>query len=189
MASRVSPLSSTRQRACNSSWMCVDGMGWKPPMMPPPRGGVRLLVAAPARRSLGFSAAMRGKARRVRNKTKMAPPRRDGRREKPGLILRRRLGVQGIPTRTVIRRTGWATTTRSGSLSLPGRRGEGWGEGLRAPALAAPPLIRPAATFSPPPRKGECAHRGVRLAFQRLASGMGLASASGPPLRCKSSMA
>ena len=34
-------------------------------------------------------------------------------------------------------------------------RGEGWGEGLRASALAAPPLIRPAATFSPPLRKGE----------------------------------
>ena len=41
------------------------------------------------------------------------------------------------------------------SLSLPRRRGEGWGEGLPVAAHAAEPLIRPAATFSPPPRKGE----------------------------------
>ena len=43
----------------------------------------------------------------------------------------------------------------SSSLSLHRMRGEGWGEGLRAAALEAPPLIRPAATFSPPPWKGE----------------------------------
>ena len=36
-----------------------------------------------------------------------------------------------------------------------GRGGEGWGEGLRVMAQAAAPLIRPAATFSPPPRRGE----------------------------------
>ncbi|MEQ2008572.1 MAG: (Fe-S)-binding protein, partial [Limisphaerales bacterium] len=34
-------------------------------------------------------------------------------------------------------------------------RGEGRGEGLNATAQAATPLIRPSATFSPPPRKGE----------------------------------
>jgi hypothetical protein len=44
-------------------------------------------------------------------------------------------------------------------------RGEGWGEGLRASAQAAPPLIRPAATFSPPPRKGEGARTGLLFAF------------------------
>ena len=48
----------------------------------------------------------------------------------------------------------------SGSLSLHRMRGEGWGEGLRASAQSAAPLIRPAATFSPPPRKGEGARRG-----------------------------
>ena len=47
------------------------------------------------------------------------------------------------------------TRTRACSLSLHRMRGEGWGEGLRASAQAAPPLIRPAATFSPPPRKRE----------------------------------
>ena len=52
-----------------------------------------------------------------------------------------------------------ALPTAFASLSLPRRRGEGRGEGLRALALAAPPLIRPAATFSPPPRKGEGARR------------------------------
>ena len=41
------------------------------------------------------------------------------------------------------------------SLSLHRMRGEGWGEGSAATAQAAAPLIRPAATFSPPPRKGE----------------------------------
>ncbi len=41
------------------------------------------------------------------------------------------------------------------SLSLHRMRGEGRGEGLRAMAQAAAPLIRPSATFSPPPRKGE----------------------------------
>jgi hypothetical protein len=41
------------------------------------------------------------------------------------------------------------------SLSLHRMRGEGRGEGFRASAQAPTPLIRPAATFSPPPRKGE----------------------------------
>ena len=41
------------------------------------------------------------------------------------------------------------------SLSLHRMRGEGWGEGCSGSPLASPPLIRPAATFSPPPRKGE----------------------------------
>ena len=41
------------------------------------------------------------------------------------------------------------------SLSVHRMRGEGWGEGFRLSAQAAAPLIRPAATFSPPPRKGE----------------------------------
>ena len=54
---------------------------------------------------------------------------------------------------------------RAGSLSLPRRRGEGWGEGLRASASAPPPLIRPSATFSSPPRKGEGARRSIQLAF------------------------
>ncbi len=48
-------------------------------------------------------------------------------------------------------------------------------EGLRPSAWAALPLIRPAATFSPPPRKGEGVRRGVRLAFRRLPSGIGIA--------------
>jgi len=48
--------------------------------------------------------------------------------------------------------------TASDSLSLFAERGEGRGEGLRAAAQAASPLIRPAATFSPPPRKGEGDH-------------------------------
>ena len=60
------------------------------------------------------------------------------------------------------------------SLPLHRMRGEGWGEGLRASALAAAPLIRPTATFSPPPRKGEGARRGIRLAFHRLAAGVGM---------------
>ena len=59
------------------------------------------------------------------------------------------------------------TAALAGSLSLPRRRGEGLGEGLLASALAAPPLIRPSATFSPPPRKGEGSLREARLAFQR----------------------
>ena len=58
-------------------------------------------------------------------------------------------------------------------LPLPSS-GEGWGEGLRASALAALPLIGPAATFSPPPRMGEGVRRGVRLAFQQLPSGIGM---------------
>ena len=64
------------------------------------------------------------------------------------------------------------TATRSSSLSLPRRRGEGWGEGLRASALAAPPLIRPSAT-SPPPRKGEGALLGIRVAMNLSASRIG----------------
>src|SRR5262245_4972330 len=48
MTSLVAPSSRTRQRACRSSWMCVDGNGAKPPTMALPRGGVMLLVAAPA---------------------------------------------------------------------------------------------------------------------------------------------
>ena len=54
------------------------------------------------------------------------------------------------------------------SLSLHPMRGEGRGEGLVATAQAAAPLIRPAATFSPPPRKGEgaCQPRG-RVGFIR----------------------
>ena len=54
------------------------------------------------------------------------------------------------------------------SLSLHPMRGEGRGEGLPAAAQVAPPLIRPAATFSPPPRKGEgaCQPRG-RVGFIR----------------------
>ena len=55
------------------------------------------------------------------------------------------------------------STTRFDSLSLHRMRGEGRGEGLCASALVAPPLIRPAATFSPPPRKGEGVLRGVRV--------------------------
>ena len=55
------------------------------------------------------------------------------------------------------------TTKRFHSLSLHRMRGEGWGEGLHASALVALPLIRPAVTFSPPPRKGEGALRGVRV--------------------------
>ena len=47
------------------------------------------------------------------------------------------------------------TATHSDSLSLHRMRGEGWGEGLRASALVASPLIRPAATFSPRSAKGE----------------------------------
>ena len=54
------------------------------------------------------------------------------------------------------------------SLSHPWRRGEGRGEGLRGSAQEAEPLIRPAATFSPPPRKGEGVRRGIRLTFHRL---------------------
>ena len=77
------------------------------------------------------------------------------------------------PIRKEVRWHGLGTATRAGSLSLPRRRGEGWGEGLRAPALAPlPPLLRPAATCSPPPRKGEGVLRGVRLAFHRLPSGL-----------------
>ncbi|NDA69226.1 MAG: hypothetical protein EB141_10795 [Verrucomicrobia bacterium] len=41
------------------------------------------------------------------------------------------------------------------SLSLGGAKAEGRGEGLLATALAAAPLIRPAATFSPRSAKGE----------------------------------
>ncbi len=48
-------------------------------------------------------------------------------------------------------------------------RGEGRGEGLHASALVATPLIRTSATFSPPPRKGEGAWPGVRVALRRLA--------------------
>ncbi len=40
-------------------------------------------------------------------------------------------------------------------LSLCAARGEGRGEGLRASALVAAPLIRPPATFSPRFAKGE----------------------------------
>jgi hypothetical protein len=40
------------------------------------------------------------------------------------------------------------------SLSLHRMRGEGRGEGLRASALVAAPLIRPSATFSPRYAKG-----------------------------------
>ena len=47
------------------------------------------------------------------------------------------------------------TTTCIGSLSLHRMRGEGRGEGLRASALVAAPLNRPAATFSPRSAKGE----------------------------------
>ena len=36
-----------------------------------------------------------------------------------------------------------------------GRGGEGWGEGLRVMAQVAALLIRPSASFSPPPRRGE----------------------------------
>ena len=57
-----------------------------------------------------------------------------------------------------------ASAKQLSSLSLHRMRGEGWGEGFRASAQAAPPLIRPAATFSPPPRKGEGAFGGLRLA-------------------------
>ncbi len=73
------------------------------------------------------------------------------------------------PLQNVIWWRRWGTATRFDSLSLHRMRGEGWGEGLRASALVAPPLIRPAATFSPPPRKGEGALRSVRFAFRRLA--------------------
>ena len=45
------------------------------------------------------------------------------------------------------------------SLSHPWRRGEGWGEGFPPSPLDSEPLIRPSATFSPPPRKGEGASR------------------------------
>ena len=48
-------------------------------------------------------------------------------------------------------------------------RGEGWGEGLRASALVAPPFIRPAATFSPPQRRGEGTRRGVRAPIPHAA--------------------
>ena len=49
----------------------------------------------------------------------------------------------------------WPGHKNGFSLSLHRMRGEGWGEGSRASAVVATPLIRPAATFSPPPRKGE----------------------------------
>src|SRR5688572_13466529 len=47
-ARRDWPSSSTRHRACSSSWMCVDGNGENPPITGCPSGGVMLLVAAPA---------------------------------------------------------------------------------------------------------------------------------------------
>ena len=79
-----------------------------------------------------------------------------------------------IPMRHDIGWNGWGTTTHFFSLSLHQMRGEGWGEGLRASAWVAALLFRPAANFSPPPRKGEGVRRGVRLAFQRLVSGIGM---------------
>src|SRR4029450_8035966 len=56
-ASFVLPSSSTRHRACSSSWICVEGAGENPPTMLPPMGGVILLVAAPARNSSAAHAA------------------------------------------------------------------------------------------------------------------------------------
>ncbi len=52
------------------------------------------------------------------------------------------------------------------------------GERLCASARAAAPLIRPAATFSPPPRKGEGARAGVLLAFLSVWLLGGLATAA-----------
>ena len=65
-AIRVEPSSSTRQRACSSSWMWVAGNGTNPPTTSPPRSGVILLVAAPARRAAAVGAAMTGAAARSR---------------------------------------------------------------------------------------------------------------------------
>ena len=48
------------------------------------------------------------------------------------------------------------------SLSLHRMRGEGWGEGFRAAAVVAAPLIRPSATFSPRCAKGEGSPRESR---------------------------
>ncbi len=59
--------------------------------------------------------------------------------------------MEGKPTKS------WAFN----SLSLCGARGEGWGEGLRAWARVAPPLIRPPATFSPCSAKGEGSQGGI----------------------------
>ena len=51
---------------------------------------------------------------------------------------------------------GVGPSLRAASCSLHRMRGEGRGEGLRATALVAAPLIRPAATLLPvAPRKGE----------------------------------
>ena len=79
-ASFVWPSSSTRQRACSSSWTSCAGNGAKPPTISEPSSGVRLLVAAPARRgavaawapgrcaSAKVTARIRGKARMVRGR-------------------------------------------------------------------------------------------------------------------------
>ena len=48
-ASRVLPSSSTRQRACSSSWTFVAMGRTKLPTISPPKKGVMLLAAAPAR--------------------------------------------------------------------------------------------------------------------------------------------
>ncbi len=51
-ASFVVPSSNTRQRACNSSLICLAGGMVKFPTMPAPRNGVMLLIAAPALNTL-----------------------------------------------------------------------------------------------------------------------------------------
>ena len=58
------------------------------------------------------------------------------------------------------------------SLSLHRMRGEGWGEGSCASAQAAPPLIRPTATFSPPPRKGEGARGSLWISVRTHVSSL-----------------
>ncbi len=83
------------------------------------------------------------------------------------------------PIRNVIRTTRWRTATRLFSLALPRRRGEGRGEGLRASAQVAAPLIRPAATFSPPPRRGEGARRRAGVVARATALALLLAGAAG----------
>ena len=100
-----------------------------------------------------------------------------------------------LPLPNDIRRTGLGTSPRAGSLSLHRMRGEGRGEGLRAAALVAAPLIRPTAIFSPPPRKGEGVKRIAAAGLppvQPLLSvgrgllprGAGLLSAGQAGLRC-----
>ena len=131
-ASFVWPSSSTRQRACSSSWTSCAGNGAKPPTINEPSSGVRLLVAAPARRgavaawvavrcaSAQVTARIRGKARMVK-----------GRGEEIGRASERSRGKRGrLSRRTSVKskEAGVVSKTKRG-MSCSGRRGAWSGSG------------------------------------------------------------